>query len=319
MSTTTPHNEALEGQLIDRCLGGDHDAFYELMRPYERAVYFAAMGVVNNPADAEEVAQEAVLKAFNGLSKFRREAKFSTWLIQITINEARMKFRKDRKSLYESIDDQRSDEDGDLYAKGLCGLARHSVGSAAAQGIARGAEAGAGGSRSQVSRSLGAARCSTCEYHRNRQGSWVSRKLRSRLAYCGRDFKCAMHSRPVSMAHGRQEGLSLRKFGPGDANVGSETQQNLFSCIYSMVIEISCVEVWREVSNYIDETTDPELRSRMEAHFKVCKHCSAILDGTRNVVKLIADDAEFELPTNLGQRIYESSTLNSGSPDNRSP
>ena len=43
--------------------------------------------------------------------------KFSTWLIQITINEARMKFRKDRKSLYESIDDQRSDEDGDYLPK----------------------------------------------------------------------------------------------------------------------------------------------------------------------------------------------------------
>jgi RNA polymerase sigma-70 factor, ECF subfamily len=117
MSATTSHDEAMEGQLIDRCLGGDHEAFYELMRPYERAVYFAAMGVLNNPADAEEVAQEAVLKAFNGLSKFRREAKFRTWLIQITINEARMKFRKDRKHLYESIDDQRPDEDGDYLPK----------------------------------------------------------------------------------------------------------------------------------------------------------------------------------------------------------
>jgi putative zinc finger protein len=71
-----------------------------------------------------------------------------------------------------------------------------------------------------------------------------------------------------------------------------------------MVIEISCVEVWREVSNYIDEATDPELRARMEAHFKVCKHCSAVLDGTRNVVKLIADEAEFVVPSNLGQSIY---------------
>jgi Putative zinc-finger len=71
-----------------------------------------------------------------------------------------------------------------------------------------------------------------------------------------------------------------------------------------MVIEISCVEVWREISNYVDETTDPELRSRMEAHFKVCKHCSAILDGTKNVVKLIADGAEFGIPSNLGKRIY---------------
>ena len=71
-----------------------------------------------------------------------------------------------------------------------------------------------------------------------------------------------------------------------------------------MVIEISCVEVWREISNYVDETTDPELRSRMEAHFKVCKHCSAVLDGTKNVVKLIADEAEFEVPTDLSKRIY---------------
>ena len=71
-----------------------------------------------------------------------------------------------------------------------------------------------------------------------------------------------------------------------------------------MVIEISCVEVWREISNYIDEATDAELRSRMEAHFKVCRHCSAVLDGTRNVVKLIADGAEFEVPSSLGKRIY---------------
>ncbi len=71
-----------------------------------------------------------------------------------------------------------------------------------------------------------------------------------------------------------------------------------------MVIEISCVEVWREISNYIDEATDPELRTRMEAHFRVCRHCSAILDGTKNVVKLIADGAEFEVPSSLGKRIY---------------
>jgi RNA polymerase sigma-70 factor (ECF subfamily) len=87
------------------------------MRPYERAVYFAAMGVLNNPADAEEVAQEAVLKAFNNLSRFRREAKFSTWLVQITINEARMKVRKNRTHLYESIDEQKSSEEGEYLPK----------------------------------------------------------------------------------------------------------------------------------------------------------------------------------------------------------
>ncbi len=49
------------------------------------------------------------------------------------------------------------------------------------------------------------------------------------------------------------------------------------------VIEISCLEVWREVSNFIDGEVDAELRARMEAHFKGCAHCKAILDGTRNV------------------------------------
>src|SRR5882672_8312624 len=49
-------------------------------------------------------------------------------------------------------------------------------------------------------------------------------------------------------------------------------------------IEISCVEVWREISNYLDEEISPELRERMEAHFKTCAHCTAVLDGTRNVV-----------------------------------
>jgi anti-sigma factor RsiW len=71
-----------------------------------------------------------------------------------------------------------------------------------------------------------------------------------------------------------------------------------------MVIEISCVEMWREISNYIDDALEPELRSRMEAHFKVCKHCTAVLDGTRNVVKLVADEAEFEIPAGFGDRLY---------------
>ena len=117
MSTAQMQPDTREAQLINRILAGDHEAFYDLVRPYERAIYFAAMGVLDNAADAEEVAQEAVLKAFNNLAKFRAESKFSTWLIQITINEARMRFRKDRRHLYESIDEQRSDDEGDYLPK----------------------------------------------------------------------------------------------------------------------------------------------------------------------------------------------------------
>src|SRR5438067_13718880 len=75
------------------------------------------MSILNNPADAEEVAQEAVLKAFSALSRFRGESKFSTWLIQITINEARLRVRKDRKHLYESVDEQNTVDQGDCFPK----------------------------------------------------------------------------------------------------------------------------------------------------------------------------------------------------------
>jgi len=70
------------------------------------------------------------------------------------------------------------------------------------------------------------------------------------------------------------------------------------------VIEISCLEVWREISNYIDNDVDAELRARMEAHFKVCAHCTAVLDGTRNVVKVVGDGIEYQVPEGFSQRLY---------------
>jgi RNA polymerase sigma-70 factor, ECF subfamily len=117
MSAPKPHLEVSEAELIRRVCQGDKEAFYGLVRPCEKAVYVAAVSILNNPADAEEVAQEAVLKAFSRLTQFRGEAKFSTWLIQITINEARLKLRKDRRHLYESVDEQRTDEEGEYCPK----------------------------------------------------------------------------------------------------------------------------------------------------------------------------------------------------------
>lgn len=106
-----------EAQLIARVCEGDREAFYALVQPCERGIFAAAMSILNNPADAEEAAQEAVLKAFAAISRFRGDAKFSTWLIQITINEARLKLRKDRRHLYESTDEEKTDEQGDYFPK----------------------------------------------------------------------------------------------------------------------------------------------------------------------------------------------------------
>jgi anti-sigma factor RsiW len=70
-------------------------------------------------------------------------------------------------------------------------------------------------------------------------------------------------------------------------------------------IEIDCVEVWRQISDYLDGELDAGLRASMSAHFKDCAHCSAILDGTRNVVKLVGDGRAFEIPANASQRFYK--------------
>jgi RNA polymerase sigma-70 factor (ECF subfamily) len=106
-----------ELSLIRRIQNGEANRFYELVRPYERAVFLAALSLVKNDADAEDVAQEAVLKAFKNIARFRGEAKFSTWLIQIAINEAKMKLRKDRRDRYDSIEEGQVADDGDYIPR----------------------------------------------------------------------------------------------------------------------------------------------------------------------------------------------------------
>ena len=104
----------LEANLIARVRAGESEAFYDLVRPHERGIYMAALSIVRNEADAEEVVQEAILKAFKAIGRFREESKFSTWIVQIVMNEARLKLRRARRHLYESLDAPvPGDEEGD--------------------------------------------------------------------------------------------------------------------------------------------------------------------------------------------------------------
>ena len=112
---------AREHTLIERVLAGENELFYELIRPYERGVYLVAASILGNDADAEDVVQEAFLKAYRGLARFRQESKFSTWLIQIAINDARMKLRKDRRRLYKAIDAGGEPSEGDYVPTDFAG------------------------------------------------------------------------------------------------------------------------------------------------------------------------------------------------------
>jgi len=93
-----------EARMIAAILAGETQLFHELIRPYERSVYAMAQSFLHNDADAEDVAQEAFLKAFRNLARFRAESRFGTWLISITLNEARTRLRRRKVLPMESLD-----------------------------------------------------------------------------------------------------------------------------------------------------------------------------------------------------------------------
>jgi RNA polymerase sigma-70 factor, ECF subfamily len=94
-----------EAQIIASILAGNMHEFHDLIRPYERSVYIMALSLLHNEADAEDAAQETFLKAFRNLARFRGEAKFSTWLISIALNEARSRLRSQKNVKMESLDE----------------------------------------------------------------------------------------------------------------------------------------------------------------------------------------------------------------------
>jgi anti-sigma factor RsiW len=67
---------------------------------------------------------------------------------------------------------------------------------------------------------------------------------------------------------------------------------------------VNCEKVWSQVSNYIDGEVDPALRSAIEEHVRGCKHCTAVLEGTRNVVQLYGDERMLEVPLGFGHRLH---------------
>lgn len=104
---------ATEAGLIARILAGEKELFHELIRPYERMVYMTVFSVVKNEGEAEDGAQETMISAYRHLASFRGDAKFSTWLVTIAINEGRKRLRKAKSAAEESIDEQTEGEEGE--------------------------------------------------------------------------------------------------------------------------------------------------------------------------------------------------------------
>lgn len=113
--TYTPGEAAVRNELvlIERVLAGEKELFMELVRPYQKLVYSMAVSILKSEQDAEDTSQESLFKAFKNLSQFRGECKFSTWIIQITLNEARHRIRKKQRAAEDSMECGFESDDGD--------------------------------------------------------------------------------------------------------------------------------------------------------------------------------------------------------------
>ncbi|MFI5098220.1 MAG: sigma-70 family RNA polymerase sigma factor [Candidatus Acidiferrales bacterium] len=103
-----------EAELIRRILAGESDVFHELIRPYEKMVYVTLFTMLRNETEAEDAAQEALISAFRYLHTFRGEAKFSTWLVTIAMNEGRLRLRRLKRAAEDSLEDTVEEPEGDF-------------------------------------------------------------------------------------------------------------------------------------------------------------------------------------------------------------
>jgi len=101
-------------KIIESCLLGNTKVFSRLIDSYKNMVYNLSYRMSNNPQEAEDISQEAFLRAFQSLAHFNPSYKFSTWLYQITLNIIRDRFKK-KELNYVSLDTPVETDDSELY------------------------------------------------------------------------------------------------------------------------------------------------------------------------------------------------------------
>ena len=109
----TAANPEFETECIRRILAGEKRLFHDLIRPCERAIYLLLFSILKNEAEAEDAAQETVIKVYLNLQHFRGDSQFRTWALSIARNEGLGRLRKMNTRREESLDAGTDDQSGD--------------------------------------------------------------------------------------------------------------------------------------------------------------------------------------------------------------
>ncbi len=108
---TVSDSRSEELVLVRAAKNGDDGAFGELVKRYDRNVFRIAQHITQNREDAEDVVQDAFLKAYTNLQGFQEQSKFYTWLVRIAVNEALMKLRRRRPGVVSLDEDIQTEDD----------------------------------------------------------------------------------------------------------------------------------------------------------------------------------------------------------------
>lgn len=112
-SLMTPPDAQFEADCIRRILAGERHLFHDLIRPSERSIYFLLYSLLKNEAEAEDVAQETVIKVYQNLDKFRGDSQFRTWVLSIARNEGLGRLRKITNRREDSLEAETDEQTGD--------------------------------------------------------------------------------------------------------------------------------------------------------------------------------------------------------------
>src|SRR5450631_2037418 len=109
----TSANPDFEADCIRRIVAGEKHLFHELIRPCERPIYFLLYSLLKNETDAEDAAQETVIKVFLNLKNFRGDSQFRTWVLAIARNEGLGRLRKISTLREDSLEADTDEQTGD--------------------------------------------------------------------------------------------------------------------------------------------------------------------------------------------------------------
>lgn len=268
-----------EAQLLRECRRGNREHFQRLVAPYLRSMQFLAYSILKNQHDVEEVVQESILKALIHVGQLREGESFRAWLLQIAGNEARMRVRKERKHLYDSVEEDFTEG---FYPRQFVNW--RNIPSEELE-------------RKEMRSVLAAALACLDDVYRE---IFILRDVQHLSALeTGRVLGLSEGAVNTRLHRAR---LQLREHltpvfrSPRSMSLSIPLKMMLLMGKTWMRKTISCRHATSQISRYIDGQLTPDVRKKIEEHLQLCDRCSVVVDTTRKLLYIAGDEKVFSMP-----------------------